>query len=112
LLGGAFALYQDGHKWYLDDIALIREAEAQAMDRVEHDVWQSIVETYCDCSLNDSVSIEEILEYAMRKPKEHWTQPDRNRIGRCLRIAGYQRFQSRAHARTYRYSKPDRTLAA
>jgi predicted P-loop ATPase len=88
----AFALYSRGEHWHLDSQELIAAAQEHQQDRVEEDAWHGIVAEYC--RVRSDVSVEEVLEDAIRKPREHWNQQDRNRVGRCLRMLGYERYRA------------------
>jgi dissimilatory sulfite reductase (desulfoviridin) alpha/beta subunit len=42
-----------------------------------------------------STSVSEVLEKCVSKPQALWMQGDKNRIGRCLRALGWERYRER-----------------
>jgi predicted P-loop ATPase len=83
----AFAMYTDGHHWWLESDAVITAAKEQQAARVRMDPWHGkIVEATAVMSETTS---EELLE-KMNVPMGQWTQAMRQRIGKTLRAIGFE----------------------
>ncbi|MBZ5627107.1 MAG: hypothetical protein LAQ69_51800 [Acidobacteriia bacterium] len=101
----ATALYFDGKPWWLDSVVLNREAAEEQADRYEGDPWDELIMAWA--AGRESVSIADVLSVCLEKKKDLWTQWDRNRVARCLRAHGWERFNSGPrHAREWRYRRP------
>ncbi|MGI9071023.1 MAG: VapE domain-containing protein [Bryobacteraceae bacterium] len=98
----AVELFRDGHNWYLDDPDLCSEAEKHQLERYELDPWQDLIGDYCTRHGGQDISVEDLLNGPINKPVAQWTQADRNRIGRCLRLLGYVRASARVPGSTNR----------
>ena len=97
--------YATGAKWWLDDIQLIHSATDQQSARYVTDVWQPEIADWIDG--REDVSVGELLGKLLDKPKGQWSQADANRVGRCLRALGWQRYQMRISGRReWRYRQP------
>ncbi len=98
----ALALYQGRELWWLDSETLVREAEQEQSDRYDCDPWQELILPFA--ALRGDVSIGELLHECLDKPKGQITQHDKNRVARCLRSLGWERYNSRrGSAREWRY---------
>lgn len=86
--------YKIGSVWWLDSKALNVEAEAQQADRLEDDPWQTPIAEWCSRQWSNgetSVSIADVLQMCIQKPKERWIQADLNRVSRCFRVLKLRR---------------------
>jgi predicted P-loop ATPase len=94
--------------WWLEDPELIRDAVDQQRGRYQEDVWQERVEGFADEEANrggGSVSITEILQRLGVEPAKQ-DQAGANRIARCLKAAGWERFRFGPRgSRSWRYRK-------
>jgi putative DNA primase/helicase len=100
----ALQRYRGGEKWWLDTQMLTQAAEVEQDGRYQADAWQTVVEEFI--AEAETVSIAEILEKAFFIPREKWGQSEQNRIARCLRAAGWDRFQRRdGKCREWRYRR-------
>jgi len=93
LLAEARVRFESGAAWWLDSAALLTEATAEQAERYEADPWQEAIERWAEG--REPFGVEEVLTRALEKPIGVCTQADRNRVGRCLRVLGYERFQHR-----------------
>jgi predicted P-loop ATPase len=93
----AYQLYQDGELWHINDVRVIREAEAEQAARVETDAWHGVIEAYCQDM--EVVTIDDVLNLGIRKSKDSWNQNDKLRVGRTLRQIGYSQSQRRINGR-------------
>ena len=101
----AMSLYFDGKPWWLDSVALNREAAKEQAERYEGDPWDELILDWA--AGRDSVSIADVLSMCLDKKKDMWTQWDRNRVARCLRVNGWIRFNAGPRgAREWRYRRP------
>jgi predicted P-loop ATPase len=100
--------FQNGESWWLDTAELNEEASREQADRYEGDPWHEPILTWLQhpierrdvpagtsafSSNQESVSIEDILSHCLGKRLDQWTQADKNRVGRCLRAAGWARYR-------------------
>lgn len=98
----ATALYFDGKPWWLDSVELNRKAAEEQAERYEGDPWDELILAWA--ANRESVSIADVLGICLEKKKDMWTQWDRNRVARCLRANGWQRFNARSGgSREWRY---------
>jgi predicted P-loop ATPase len=101
----ATCLYFDGKPWWLDSVALNREAAEEQADRYEGDPWDELILAWADS--RESVSIADVLSMCLEKKKDMWTQWDKIRVARCLRAHAWERFNSGPRgAREWRYRHP------
>ncbi len=100
----AVVRYRDGKLWWLDTPELNRAAEQEQADRYEGDAWDGPISTWLEKNGRDSVSISEVLNECLGKPKAYWTQSDKNRVSQSLQSHGWirYRFGPRSH-REWRY---------
>jgi predicted P-loop ATPase len=82
-----------GEKWWLDNAALIAIAAEEQAARYQGDPWEEIMSPWLQG--RPSASISEVLDKCLSKPQAQWTQGDKNRIGRCLRALGWERYRER-----------------
>jgi predicted P-loop ATPase len=84
--------YAAGEKWWLDGDVLAA-AETEQRERYESDAWEEPILAWSEG--RESVSIPEILESALEKPKSLWAQTDMNRIARILRAHHWEKHRRR-----------------
>lgn len=116
----AVSRYRGGAAWWLDSLELNQQAAQEQGDRYEGDPWDDLIAVWLrhpsarqDGSLEtnrfftsttESVTMSDILTHCVCKRPELWTQQDRNRLARCLRSLGWERYQVRTGtAREWRY---------
>lgn len=91
--------YRAGEKWWLWEPELIAIAEDEQDRRLDRDVWDGPIWSYLVRSREDfvhsrnpvdafRVTSEEILSNALKKDIGEWTQNDKARITRILKIRG------------------------
>jgi predicted P-loop ATPase len=85
--------YSSGEKWWLDTLPLMEIAAEEQAARYQGDPWEEIMTRWLEA--RTSTSISEVLEKCVSKPQALWTQGDKNRIGRCLRALGWERYRER-----------------
>jgi predicted P-loop ATPase len=84
----AVVRYNDGASWWLDSSELNRAAEQEQAERYDSDPWQERIKAYIENL--ESVSVAEILELCILKSAKDWAPTDKNRVGRCLRVFGWE----------------------
>lgn len=90
--------YREGERWHPEGQTIFEELERQQQARMSCDPWQGIVDEFV--AGVSAVRAEDILRRL--KPMDGtWTQADRNRVGRCLRVAGFEASRTRAMGRCY-----------
>jgi predicted P-loop ATPase len=89
--------YSSGEKWWLDTSALVEIAAEEQSARYQGDPWEEIIGPWLQG--RSSTSISEVLEKCVNKPQAQWTQADKNRVGRCLRALGWERYRERERER-------------
>ena len=94
----AVARFRAGESWWLD-----REVEAFAAEeqgqRRQGDPWEDPVLDWLGRQTKAEHTVADILQGALGREIGDWTQTDMNRVVRCLRANGYERFQVRDPAR-------------
>jgi predicted P-loop ATPase len=87
----AVVRYRAGETWWLNTPELNHQAEQEQADRYEGDPWdQTIFEWLLG---RESVSIPQVLESCLDKPKSAWTQSDMNRVSQSIRSLGWVRYR-------------------
>jgi predicted P-loop ATPase len=103
----AVSRYHSGEAWWLDDDDVEQEAKQEQAARYEEDPWSGAVLSYCE-NLSE-VSVGEILEHALEKPIQTWTQLDKNRVARVLLSNGWRRVRVREGGKLcWRYRRGER----
>jgi predicted P-loop ATPase len=102
----AVYLNSEGKVWWLDTVELNKEAEAEQSARYEGDPWDELILKWAED--RESISVAEVLMNCLEKRKDLWTQTDKNRVARCLRVNGWARFKSGPRAgREWRYRRQE-----
>ena len=89
----AKARFDHGCAWWLDTAELVAAATEQQADRFESDPWQELIGHWMGSRTDASVS--ETLSCCLDKPRAQWTQVDKNRVARCFRALGWERYRER-----------------
>jgi predicted P-loop ATPase len=89
----AVVRYRAGVPWWLDSLELNRQAAIEQSDRYDADPWQNLIAAWVESK--STTSVEEILERCVQKPTGQWGQQDMNRVARCLRALGWERYRER-----------------
>lgn len=93
-----------GEAWWLDSQELTIRAQDEQAQRYESDPWESLIEVWAEG--REFVTVEQVLTLCVEKPKAQWAQVDRNRVGRCLRTLGWDKFQQRSgESREWRFRR-------
>jgi predicted P-loop ATPase len=103
----AVVRYQDGISWWLEDQDVIAQANEEQRARFQEDPWAQDVVKYAekesDC--RGSASVPEIL-LSLGIETARRDQAAANRVARCLKAAGWERFRQRINGESpWRYRK-------
>jgi predicted P-loop ATPase len=100
----AKARFGRGCVWWLETTELVDIATVEQADRYEGDPWEEVIARWAED--RRSVSIGEVLTRCLDKPQALWTQVDKNRVARCFRALGWERYRERQGARLeWRYRR-------
>jgi len=70
----------------------------------DHDPWEKRIGDWVID--RDNISVTEVLASCIGKTQTQWTQADKNRVARSLRVLGWKRFQHRhGQWREWRYRR-------
>jgi predicted P-loop ATPase len=113
----ALVAYESGRSWWLDDPEIIAEAVGEQRGRYEDDPWQESVIKFAEQeadTADGSVTIAKIL-LRIGVELQNQDQGKRNRVARCLKSVGWERFRKRLKDRLeWRYRrvvKPEKETA-
>jgi putative DNA primase/helicase len=81
--------YRRGDVWWLESRALVDAAAEEQKARYEGDVWEDKIIEWV--GPRDSVTISEVLDLCLEKPKKDWNRADDMRISRILKSNGWRR---------------------
>jgi Virulence-associated protein E/Domain of unknown function (DUF3854) len=96
--------FDGGAAWWLDSSDLMNAAAEEQADRFEGDPWEEVIARWCED--RPSISVSEVLSCCLDKPKAHWMQADKNRVARCFRALGWERYRERQGSRLeWRYRR-------
>ncbi len=118
----AVVRFRAGSAWWLDSKELNEVAELEQSDRYDGDVWEGLIAAWVEqptqryesggnpvtpfTSDDGSVTVEDILTHAIDKPKGQWSQGEKNRVARCLKAMGWERYNHRnGIVRSWRYRR-------
>lgn len=99
--------FDHGCAWWLDTAELVTAATEEQAERFESDPWQELIANWAGNRADASVS--ETLSCCLDKPRAQWTQVDKNRVARCFRALGWERYRERQGATLewrYRRAEP------
>jgi predicted P-loop ATPase len=97
----AVSLYEAGTPWWITDAEIISTACEKQAERYIGDPWQRSIEAFV--RMHDSVSIDEVL-MSLAIEKSRWGQVEQNRVARCLKVIGWEKYRARRHdGREWRY---------
>ncbi len=102
----AKARFDAGAAWWLETGELVDAAAQEQADRFDGDPWEELIARWCED--RERASVSEVLSCCLDKPKAQWTQADKNRVARCFRGLGWERYRERQGARLeWRYRRAE-----
>jgi predicted P-loop ATPase len=109
----ARARFKSDANWWLDSSELVEAARDEQQARYEGDAWDDKIGEFL--SLKSTVSITEILESCIDKPKKDWSRGDELRIARSLKSKGWIRYRETTAdekgQRPWRYRAPSQLIS-
>lgn len=96
----AIALFEAGTQWWFTDRNVVNQAQEVQADRYVGDPWEDSI--YKFIITQDNVSIEEVL-HSLGGDKWKWGQPEQNRVARCLKTLGWEKYRTSETPRKWRY---------
>ena len=98
LFAEAVERYRNGEKFYLNDPAIIAQANNEAMLRVAEDAWLGIIAEWLkDGELPEALTTQHIANGALNLQPRELDRLNNSRISRCMEKLGYERYQRRIH---------------
>jgi predicted P-loop ATPase len=98
----ATALHKAGAPWWFTDKAVIAVAREEQAARYVEDPWHSLICEYLQG--RDDTSIADVLLH-IQLDRTRWAQADQNRVARCLRTLGWERYRRSTPPRDWRYRR-------
>jgi predicted P-loop ATPase len=98
----AVAHFKAGVSWWITDTEVVRLVRDEQAARYVDDPWQEPIARFLE--LQTDVSIGEVLSNLLIE-RARWTQSDQNRVSRCLRVLGWERYRSPRPSREWRYRR-------
>jgi len=102
----AWERFRTGDTWWLDSKVLVDAAADEQQARYDGDVWDEKITNWA--LAKETVSISEVLEQCLDKPRKDWSRADEMRISRSLKSRGWIRKrepEDEAGKRSYRYRR-------
>jgi predicted P-loop ATPase len=96
----AFALFRTSTPWWLTDDAVIEAARDEQEERYVGDPWQPSIEAFIRTQA--SVNIDEVFN-SLGIDKSKWGQAEQNRVARCLKVIGWEKYREPRPSRKWRY---------
>ena len=97
----AVAEYTRGSTWWLDDEKVAEEAQEEQTKRYVDDPWQPKIDAFIESRTD--VSIAELLSDCLFVETPNQGQTEQNRVARCLRVLGWERYRGARPLRPWRY---------
>lgn len=87
----AYVRYKQNEKWYLHTAKLVDAAAKETETRQVLDPWARDVRVWLKSNdrLENGVATEELLDKAIKMPKDRRTRADQMRMARTLRVVGW-----------------------
>lgn len=100
--------YRAGTPWWLASLVLITEAGEEQRARYQGDPWDDAILRWV--KIRENVTVTQVLEECIEKPRHQCVQADSNRVARTLRSAGWIRCRAAEPdedgKRPWRYHNP------
>jgi predicted P-loop ATPase len=97
----AVELFNAGAPWWLTQSADVAHAREQQADRYAEDPWQELISNHL--AHQSDTSVGDILGTLFLLDKNKWTQTEQNRVARCLKTLGWERYRGPSPSRHWRY---------
>jgi putative DNA primase/helicase len=98
----AYQRYQEGEKWYIHEKETLELAKAEQEERFQSDPWQELI--IAELNGKHDITINEILDKALKLDPARWDQIAKNRVVRILRYLKWFKKQAReGKSRIWKY---------
>jgi predicted P-loop ATPase len=94
------SLFNARTPWWLTDAKTIDAASEEQAERYMGDPWQTSIATFVQ--VQDSVSIDDVLR-SLGIDRSKWGQAEQNRVARCLKVLGWEKYRGPRPLREWRY---------
>ncbi len=102
----AVTLYREGCPWWLNTDHLIQAAGIEQQSRYERDPWDEPIRDYLSAPGRSETSVADLLTACLHKDRALWSQSDFNRVARCLKSQGWERYRANVdEQRSWRYRR-------
>jgi predicted P-loop ATPase len=96
----AVALFEAGTQWWFTDRNVVSQAREVQAERYVGDPWESPIASFL--SAQDSVNFDEVFQ-SLGLDKSKWGQAEQNRVARCLKTLGWEKYRTTEPPRKWRY---------
>jgi predicted P-loop ATPase len=94
------SLFNAGTPWWLTDAKTISAACEEQSERYIGDPWQESIETFV--KTHESVSMDDVFR-SLGVDRSKWGQVEQNRVARCLKVLGWEKYRTPRPDRKWRY---------
>ena len=98
----AVAQLKAGAPWWIVDTGMVNLVRDEQAARYVDDPWQEPIAQFVRSQTD--VSVGEVLSNLLIE-RGRWTQADQNRVARCLKVLGWERYRGARPLREWRYRR-------
>ena len=98
----AVAQLKAGAPWWIVDTGMVDLVRDEQAARYVDDPWQEPIAQFVRSQTD--VSVGEVLSNLLIE-RGRWTQADQNRVARCLKVLGWERYRGARPLREWRYRR-------
>jgi predicted P-loop ATPase len=98
----AVAQLKAGTPWWIVDTSMVDLVRNEQAARYVDDPWQEPIAQFVRSQTD--VSVGEVLSNLLIE-RGRWTQADQNRVARCLKVLGWERYRGARPLREWRYRR-------
>ena len=98
----AVAQFNAGTPWWITDTEIIGLVRDEQAARYVDDPWQEPIAKFLRSQTD--VSVGDVLSNLLIE-RGRWTQADQNRVARCLKVLGWERYRGPRPLREWRYRR-------
>ena len=94
--------FDAGTPWWITDTEIVGLVRDEQAARYVDDPWQEPIAKYLRSQTD--VSVGDVLSNLLIE-RGRWTQSDQNRVARCLKVLGWERYRGPRPLRVWRYRR-------
>jgi predicted P-loop ATPase len=98
----AVAQLKAGAPWWIVDTGMVNLVRDEQAARYVDDPWQEPIAQFVRSQTD--ISVGEVLSNLLIE-RGRWTQADQNRVARCLKVLGWERYRGARPLREWRYRR-------